>query len=239
MPRSPVVEEAIRRARERLRAQRDAELGVSRRSFLMSVCGAATTLLALNVCSDEANARRRVASRVAPSTSRRLRLALDHLPDLLFDRRHSGTSGEMVTPKDVGRPVIARCLTISSMPLHPAYFETVFDVEGHPDWPYSFAIITAWATTGQTWTQEENEAADQRLRAALGGSAIARITGRSPTTGHAEPGWAAGTPFEAALHLARAFHQDALYIVEADTLYVVGCEDPKRARVGGFRERIH
>ena len=53
MPRSPVVEEAIRRARDD--CERNArELGVSRRSFLMSVCGAATTLLALNACSDEA-----------------------------------------------------------------------------------------------------------------------------------------------------------------------------------------
>lgn len=124
------------------------------------------------------------------------------------------------------------------MPLHPAYFETLFDVEGHPEWPHSFAIITAYATTGQTWTQEENEAADQRLRAALGESMIARITGRSPTADHAEPGWAAAIPFEQALHLARTFHQDAFYLVDGDTLYVISCENPQRVRVGGFRERM-
>ena len=42
----------IRRARDD--CERNARLlGVSRRSFLLSVCGAATTLLALNACSDE------------------------------------------------------------------------------------------------------------------------------------------------------------------------------------------
>jgi uncharacterized protein len=52
-PLSPVVREAIRRARADCdhNARR---LGVSRRSFLLSLCGAATTLLALNACSDEA-----------------------------------------------------------------------------------------------------------------------------------------------------------------------------------------
>jgi predicted TIM-barrel fold metal-dependent hydrolase len=52
VPRSPVVDEAIRRARDA--CDRNARmLGLSRRSFLLSVCGAATTLLALNACSDE------------------------------------------------------------------------------------------------------------------------------------------------------------------------------------------
>lgn len=51
-PLSPVVREAIRRAR------RDCDdharrLGVSRRDFLLSVCGAATTLLALSACTKE------------------------------------------------------------------------------------------------------------------------------------------------------------------------------------------
>jgi hypothetical protein len=54
LPRSPVVRETIRRARSDCdgHARR---LGVSRRSFLLSLCGAATTLLALNACSDESS----------------------------------------------------------------------------------------------------------------------------------------------------------------------------------------
>jgi hypothetical protein len=54
VPWSPVVAETVRRARAACddNARR---LGVSRRSFLLSLCGAATTLLALNACSDESS----------------------------------------------------------------------------------------------------------------------------------------------------------------------------------------
>jgi predicted TIM-barrel fold metal-dependent hydrolase len=51
-PLSPVVEETIRRARNA--CDRNARrTGVSRREFLLSVCGAATTLLILNACASE------------------------------------------------------------------------------------------------------------------------------------------------------------------------------------------
>jgi predicted TIM-barrel fold metal-dependent hydrolase len=52
VPLSPVVRETIRRAREA--CDRNARrTGMSRREFLLSVCGAATTLLLLNSCSNE------------------------------------------------------------------------------------------------------------------------------------------------------------------------------------------
>ena len=51
-PLSPVVQETIRRARQDADAHAR-RLGVSRRDFLLSVCGAATTLLALSACTNE------------------------------------------------------------------------------------------------------------------------------------------------------------------------------------------
>ena len=53
MPLSPVVQEVVRRARDECDSNAR-RLGVSRRSFLLSMCGAATTLLALNACSNDA-----------------------------------------------------------------------------------------------------------------------------------------------------------------------------------------
>src|SRR5881628_2421276 len=50
---SPVVVEAIRRAHEDCDSNAR-RTGLSRRRFLLSLCGAATTLLALNACNDEA-----------------------------------------------------------------------------------------------------------------------------------------------------------------------------------------
>src|SRR2546426_710763 len=77
--------------------------------------------------------------------------------------------------------------------LHPAYFETHFRrSESWTDWPDEFAIITAFATTGAKWTPSQNEAADKMLESELRatGKWLQRLTGFSPTTGHAEPGWA-------------------------------------------------
>ena len=45
------------------------------------------------------------------------------------------------------------------------------------DWPASFVIINAWATTGETWSDERNQAADEALRQALQQAAQ-----RNPTT---------------------------------------------------------
>ncbi|MFM2199870.1 MAG: hypothetical protein RLZZ505_3302 [Verrucomicrobiota bacterium] len=60
------------------------------------------------------------------------------------------------------------------------------------DWPKECVIITAYATTGATWTEEENKVADRALTddLARSGKWHERITGYSPTTGHAEPDWA-------------------------------------------------
>jgi uncharacterized protein len=52
VPWSPVVAETVRRARAAC-DENARRLGMSRRSFLLSLCGAATTLLALDACSDE------------------------------------------------------------------------------------------------------------------------------------------------------------------------------------------
>jgi uncharacterized protein len=52
LPLSPVVEEATRRTRQLCDATAR-RLGVSRREFLLSVCGAATMLLTLDACSRE------------------------------------------------------------------------------------------------------------------------------------------------------------------------------------------
>ena len=67
-PMSPVVREAMRRAREacEVNARR---LGMSRRQFMLSAMGSATTLLALAACTDEAK-KATSTTRGATSTTR-------------------------------------------------------------------------------------------------------------------------------------------------------------------------
>jgi Protein of unknown function (DUF3293) len=126
--------------------------------------------------------------------------------------------------------------------MHRAYFETQFatpDTDSH--WPAAFAIITAHATTGETWSEEENRAADARLAAVLRERGVwrRRLTGFSLQTGHAEPGWACALAFEDACDLGQQFKQDAIYYVEGDVLTVSYCDARRRQEpVGHFRERL-
>lgn len=126
--------------------------------------------------------------------------------------------------------------------MHPAYFETHFMVENPKvDWPPEFAIITAYATTGESWTDARNLKEDQSLEKQLrdASTLIRRITGYSPITGHAEPGWAAETDWQQACDIGRDCHQDAVYFVTGDDLWVSFCDSQRSlVRVGNFRDRL-
>ena len=124
----------------------------------------------------------------------------------------------------------------------PFYKATRFRVANDAALPHRFAIITAYATTGELWTDEENQRADRRLqkRFERAGMAHTRITGYSPASGHAEPGWAVAMDFEDACSLGRQFKQDAIYWVDDDRLYVSYC-DARQAKVpvrALFSERV-
>lgn len=133
--------------------------------------------------------------------------------------------------------------TNSGRLMSPAYFETHFQQEGSDaDWPRHFAIVTAYNTTGKTWSPKRNSAADTDLAAELAAMGIwrRRITGYSPSTGHAEPGWAVELSLNNACDLGLRYKQDAIYYVTGDELWVTFCDDRRqRVRVGGFAARLH
>lgn len=125
--------------------------------------------------------------------------------------------------------------------MHPAYFETRFRIEHPLDWPEEFVIISAYATTGERWSDERNAEADRKLEAAVvaTGRWYGRVTGYSPTTGHAEPGWAVAIPLDAGVKLGWSFEQDAIYHVQNGELSVVRCEPASEAvAIGCFVERV-
>lgn len=127
--------------------------------------------------------------------------------------------------------------------MHPEYFETRFRAEdvSDDDWPAEFGIISAFATTGESWTEERNQAADRELEGELHCRSIwrRRIVGFSPTTDHAEPSWAVALPLDATCDLGLRFRQDAVYYVRRGVLYVSYCDERRRlVEVGRFRERL-
>lgn len=127
--------------------------------------------------------------------------------------------------------------------MHAAYGETHFSTPDYvAEWPDSFAIITAYATTGATWTETQNREADTALETTLRAKAapIHRITGYSPTTLHAEPGWAAPLSWQEACDLGRKFKQDAIYFVKDGTLFVSHCDQRRKLiPIGPFPPRLH
>lgn len=126
--------------------------------------------------------------------------------------------------------------------LHPAYFEVRFRGDLLPErWPEQFAVITAYATTGEQWSPEENHTADQRLLEQIlkRGLWHVRLTGYSPRDGHAEPGWAVKLSLEESHSLGRMFRQDAIFWISGDGLWVAKCDEQSGPiKIGSFRERL-
>jgi hypothetical protein len=68
---------------------------------------------------------------------------------------------------------------------------------------------------------------------------LGSLTGYSPVTGHAEPGFAASLPIEAACDLGLKFKQDAIHCVDTGLLNVSYCYQHRRLEpVGAFLERL-
>jgi len=116
--------------------------------------------------------------------------------------------------------------------MNSIYFYTKFHTEEEiEEWPEAFAIITAYATTGEKWSDQMNKTADEALKTTLICKSpwIKRITGYSPETGHAEPGWASGITWDQACDLGLEFKQDAIYYVSKKTLSVSYCDERRKA----------
>ena len=126
--------------------------------------------------------------------------------------------------------------------MNPAYFETRFRTDGTiVRWPAEFVIITAYATTGESWTAERNDSSGRALESELVSREVwfERLTGYSPSTGHAEPGWAAELPLDEARELGIRYRQDAIYHVIDDRLSVTHCDVGRElVFVGSFHDRL-
>jgi hypothetical protein len=124
--------------------------------------------------------------------------------------------------------------------MNPIYLETRFkrDLENDPKFdmfeifPDQFVIITAYATTGEEWSDMCNDQEDERLKEYLQSrfSCVKRITGYSPTTRHSEPGWLVNCSFDEGCDIGLMFKQDAIYWGENGSLFVSYC-GPQRSKV--------
>jgi len=127
-------------------------------------------------------------------------------------------------------------------PFPEAYRTTLFDGPGAlPPWPSSFVIVTAWATTGQQWSEARNRHALAQLARELDerGRDHRPILGRAPDGSHAEPSWLIPMSLEDGRELGRRYRQHAIYWVTDDVLHVAICDAGSSAPwpIGSFRAR--
>ena len=126
--------------------------------------------------------------------------------------------------------------------MNPIYFEThIRIVDKNINFPNEFVIITAFATTGERWSEEQNKTADQKLYQELKkyGEWLTKIEGFTPRTDHSEDGWAACMSLEEACEIGLKFKQDAIYHINNDILSVSFCDQRRDlVRIGSFSERL-
>ena len=126
--------------------------------------------------------------------------------------------------------------------MNPEYFETRFRTkELQVDFPEEFFIITAFPTTGEKWSSEQIREADQRLYEELKARKnwLISIEGYSPTTGHAEAGWATLMEMDEACETGMRYKQDAIFHVKEDELSVTHCDQLRKLiRIGSFDEHL-
>ncbi len=144
----------------------------------------------------------------------------------------------------------AKCFAVAPTPgfiapsmLHPACFSTVFDADIPPDgFPRRWAIVTAHARTGTVRPFLEDACADTALAAEIDRLGLRRwrVTGRSDSGDHAEPGWGVDCDAARARDLGRQFDQAAIFwVVDGDLLGGECGEGVSGVKVGALAPRLN
>lgn len=128
--------------------------------------------------------------------------------------------------------------------IHPACFSAVLDLESPASGlPASWAVLTAFARTGTVRHFADDLRADAALAVELDGAGVRRwrVTGRSVSGDHAEPGWGCDLPLASALELGRRFDQVAIFWVDSGDLWVGDCRGERATgvKVGPLAPKVN
>jgi hypothetical protein len=107
--------------------------------------------------------------------------------------------------------------------------------------PIHFGVITACNPYGRTASDEQNVAATAKLRQDLieTGREVFLVTGCSPDLVHREPGFGVRCEAEEIVELGRAWHQEAVFWVEARIVHLVPCRTGESAVLGTWANLLH
>ncbi|WP_438971534.1 hypothetical protein [Methylophaga sp.] len=124
-----------------------------------------------------------------------------------------------------------------------SYLDTQFlNVEKISHWPSNFAIISAYATTGDNGSSEQNESADKNLEQYLKAHFpwVRRLISFSPKWDDLKSGWAVNCSWNDACDIGLMYKQDVIYFVSGNTVSVSFCDERRKpVTVGDFVSRLH
>ena len=120
---------------------------------------------------------------------------------------------------------------MSSTELNPSYLKARF----RADLPLkgiaqSFCIVTAYCPFDEQVTDEENKTFNQALKTELENAGLVHfpVTGYSPDSDHAEPGYGIICDRSIAIKLGQQFRQNAIFSVYENTVYLINCIPPHK-----------
>lgn len=128
------------------------------------------------------------------------------------------------------------------MDILPEYHQVVFLAElPENGWPREFFIITA-CNPNSGGNRDADKSRHEELRNLLSklGCWLHEVEGASRDLQHREIGFAAaGLDLEQAIEAGRLFEQNAVFLIEDDSVWVIGCYTGLRQSVGSFSQRLN
>ncbi len=144
-------------------------------------------------------------------------------------------------------PADPRCYSsskyqLATMDIYPEYLNTIFvAIPPEEGWPNRFFIITA-CNPRSSGDRSSDDKAHMSLRKTLSRLDCwkHRVDAASPDWKHREKGFAVGgLDLEKAIELGRQFDQNAIFAIESDGVWTVGCFDGSRQAVGSLSKRLY
>lgn len=103
----------------------------------------------------------------------------------------------------------------------------------------SYAIITAWNPSSQWVSNRENQRANQSLQEKFDGFKYCKLWVGDLKRRWLEESFAVELPQNLAIELGKKYHQNAIYYVKNDELYLISCvENNYSERIGNLSQRL-
>lgn len=103
----------------------------------------------------------------------------------------------------------------------------------------SYAIITAWNPSSQWVSNRENQRANQSLQEKFDGFKYCKLWVGDLKRIWLEESFAVELPQNLAIELGKKYHQNAIYYVKNDELYLISCvENNYSERIGNLSQRL-